>query len=112
MRGGRLHRLLSTSLFHGEGFVCATLFDTGSGYPAMVKGFEKMTDQALGEVYGVDEDTLVQLDQVEGVNDGCYTRETTVVSMMDGYTPEEFDRHERTRRDTMVVTLMTALAYF
>jgi len=112
MRGGRLHRLLSNSPFQGEGFVCATLFDTGSGYPAMVKGLDKMTEQTLGEVYEVDEETLVQLDQVEGVNDDHYTREQTVVSLMDGYTPKDFSQHERTRRDSMVVKLMTAWAYF
>jgi gamma-glutamylcyclotransferase (GGCT)/AIG2-like uncharacterized protein YtfP/cation transport regulator ChaC len=58
------HRLLSHAKhIAAQAWTKGKLFDTGFGYPAMSLNSEEWT---YGELYEVDEDTLSQLDQLEG----------------------------------------------
>ena len=112
MKGERLHQFLDGSTFYGEGFVRASLFDTGLGYPAMAEASETMINRTLGEVYEVSAKVLKLLDRVEGVCGGDYTRERIMVSMVGARLQKPWVQHDRTQRDAMGVRLMSAWAYF
>jgi gamma-glutamylaminecyclotransferase len=64
MRGEVNHRLLATARFVAEAHTepCFELFDLGH-FPAMSAGGETVV---RGEVYAVDDQTLVRLDRLEG----------------------------------------------
>jgi gamma-glutamylaminecyclotransferase len=71
LQGEVNHHLLARARFVAEGRTepCFELFDLGS-FPAMSTGGETAV---LGEVYAVDEATLVRLDRLEG-HPGFYQR--------------------------------------
>lgn len=62
MAGGKWHRLLGEAFFVGRGWVEGKLFLV-EDYPALVSGHGHVS----GELYLVDEKTLKQVDQLEGI---------------------------------------------
>lgn len=63
-RGYWNHRLLEKSKFVGEGTISGyELYDLGS-YPGIIPGEKK--DEVDGELYEIDNETLIRLDRLEG----------------------------------------------
>jgi gamma-glutamylcyclotransferase (GGCT)/AIG2-like uncharacterized protein YtfP len=92
---------------HGDGVITGTLFDFGA-YPGLQLGGADAADVA-GEVYGVTDEILAALDQIEEFRpaapaDSFYTRERVTVRMRAGgvrecwvyvFNPARFDARDR-----------------
>lgn len=74
-RGGSNHRFLAGQHYLGEARTAPgyTLYSLGD-YPGMVRSADP-AHTVTGEIWSVDAACLTQLDALEGVDEGLYTRE-------------------------------------
>ena len=73
--------LLADGALVGEGSVGGVLYDIDGAYPAMIV---YGTTPVRGEVWRCPANTLLQLDEYEGVADGLFRRIGVEVEMTDG----------------------------
>ena len=100
MQGQSRHQALAANRFHGNAILSdVDMYDLGS-FPAIVPG----SNHVLGEVYGVDQDTLRNLDRIEGEGN-LYERKTVTVQLHTGaivkcftYFFKDISQMEHTRR--------------
>jgi gamma-glutamylcyclotransferase (GGCT)/AIG2-like uncharacterized protein YtfP len=59
------------------------MFNCGHGYPFLQRaGPDEEAHDVVGEIYEIDSATLAQLDRLEDIEDGLYTREELLVSSL------------------------------
>jgi len=72
------HRYLENSDFMGNATINGTLLDIGS-FPALLPKKEGDNSQVIGEVYGIDNETLANLDSLEGEGIMYHRKSTGVI---------------------------------
>ena len=78
-RGFANHRLLEKAHFLGEAYLPRTKMINLGAYPAVIAGGTK---EVMGEMYQVDDETLIRLDRLEGHPSFYERRQVKVFSIM------------------------------